>query len=168
MGCQPAAAHPSYLFPRPETGRINAPFARRVSNTCQNSHDTKGCTQERSPLNVTHVTRPSASRHTYSTTSEHTAMSARSSVLFVKRVSSTAPTSFATCTCILVSTCSNATYVSCTSRSRQNFSTIPATRRAPGHSAVPLVERVLSGHLTFANMSAHTRKSVLFTVTSVK
>lgn len=165
---QPAAAHPSSRSPRPEIGRTNAPFARKASNTCQNSRGTRECTRGRNPSNVTRATKPSASRHTCSTISERTATSARSSVPFVRRVLSTAPTWCATCTCTLVSTCSNATYVSCTSKSRPSSSTTPATRRARARSAAPHAVRVSSGRPTFANTSVRTPRSGPSTVTSVR
>lgn len=168
MGRQPLAAPPFCRFPRPGTGPTNVLFARKASNTSQNSHGMSGCTPERSPSNVRHVTRHSASRRTCSTTSEHTAANVRSSVPFAKRVLSTAPTLFATCTCTRVSTCSNATYASCTSRSHQSSCTTLATRRAPDPSAAPRAGRDSSDRLIYASTSAHTLRSVHTTVMSVR
>lgn len=168
MGRQPAAARPFCRSPRPEIGPTNVPCARKASNTSQNSRGTRGFTRGKSPSNVTRATKPSASRHTCSTTSEHTATNVHLSVLSVKRASSTAPTWCATCTCTRVSTCSNATYVNCTSKSLQSSFTTLATRRVLGRFAVPPAVRVSSGHLTFASTSAHTQRSVRSTVTSVR
>lgn len=168
IGHQQAAARPSFLFPQHETGRTNAQSARKASSISQSSQGMSGCTQERNLSNVTHVTRPSVSRHTCSTTSGLIAASGRSNAQFVKRVSSIAPILCATCMCTLVSTYSNVTYANCTSKSHQSSFITPAIHRAPGHSAALHVGRVSNGRQIYDSTSGHTRRSVPSTVTSVR
>lgn len=165
---QPVAAHPFFPFLRLGTAPTNVPFARKASNTSPNLPVTSGCTRGRSPSNVTRATRPSASRHTCSTTRERTAASVHLSAPSVKRVLSTAPTSCAICTCILVSTYLNVIYANYTSRSLRSCCIIPATRRVPARSAALRAEKVSSGHLTSVSTSVRTLRSARSTVTSVR
>lgn len=165
---QPGAALRFFLSPRPGTGHTSAQCARRVLNICLNSHDMKEFTLEKNPLNVIYVTKHSASRHIYNITSALIAMRGHSNVPFVKRVSSTAPIWSVTCMSTRENTCSNAIYVSCTSRSPQSSCITRATHRVHGLFVVLLVVKGLNVPLIFGSMSAHTLRSGLSTVTSVR
>lgn len=165
---QQGAAPQFFLSLQRGIDRTSAQCARKVLNICLNSQDTKGFTRGKSPLNVIYVTKHSANRHIYNTTSVPIAMRDHSNVLFVKRVLSTAPIWSVTCMFILENICSNATYVSCTSRSPRSFFTTPATHKVHGLFVVRRVAKGSNVHLIFGSMSAHTLRNGLSTATSVR